>query len=401
MRTPHAASTRAGPARRVGVLALTLVLGIALAGCATVAGRATATRERTAPPPSAPSRPPAPSAAEAPIWGEEAISFVDPLNGWLLQGSHDASTVGTRVLRTRDGGRSWSVIYEGNQRFGDQMQFVDQRHGWILGPAPNSACEPSQSQCDHGVYSTTDGGMTWRETDVGSLSSGDLRFVDRSDGWLLSSFESCFGCSAYPLELMRTGDGGRSWRSVLSAEGPGVLIVADAKTAWGFTQMGGARTTDGGATWLTLPAPCGVAQDATRPLGVVAGFAFDANAIEVACGQGSGYGLQRVYESEDGGRTWERLYDAGSLAPYPSHFSLDAVHTHLIFFDRLNGIYSATFGSPLERTSDGGRSWTPILQIGSTAVAQFLTPKLGWSGDGGVWLTVDGGALWRYVATPP
>ena len=79
-------------------------------------------------------------------------SFADMEHGWLLQFVGGQVLTATSVLRTDDGGVSWTALGEpagaGAQAFG--LTFTDREHGWLdtVGPSPSA-------------YSTVDGGATW------------------------------------------------------------------------------------------------------------------------------------------------------------------------------------------------------------------------------------------------
>ena len=73
-----------------------------------------------------------------------ALDFVDASRGWLVGMLLADST--SVVLRTEDGGASWSQAGESiDDAIGD-VDFVDAQRGWLSGD---------------GVWSTEDGGETW------------------------------------------------------------------------------------------------------------------------------------------------------------------------------------------------------------------------------------------------
>lgn len=82
------------------------------------------------------------------------VDFVDSLHG-IAVGTNWNNSVGFIYLST-NGGNSWTWNqYIGSGAFYD-IQFIDQAHGWIVGPGT--------------ILRTTDGGETW-ETQINGLPS--------------------------------------------------------------------------------------------------------------------------------------------------------------------------------------------------------------------------------------
>jgi photosystem II stability/assembly factor-like uncharacterized protein len=128
----------------------------------------------------------------------------------------------------------------------------------------------------------------------------DIRMMDAQNGWALSS-----GLVSYQ-RLLRTADGGQSWRDCTPADVPHSKIASDncflgSQNAWVPTydpaknEPGLVRTTNGGKSWVPVKTP-----------GFFEEMHFvNANhgvAREEDVGLGSAY--VRFYETQDGGENW-------------------------------------------------------------------------------------------------
>ena len=76
------------------------------------------------------------------------IFFLDSLNGWLITDSFGGNDSGY-VLRTSDGGNTWSILFYAFIKF-KSLQFVDSNIGYIGGGDGFAR-----------VLKTTDGGNSW------------------------------------------------------------------------------------------------------------------------------------------------------------------------------------------------------------------------------------------------
>lgn len=184
--------------------------------------------------------------------GGRAVHFVDASTGWLA--GRDGS-----LLRTMDGGAGWEPVTlplpaQGRPTFHD-VHFLDERRGWVVGD-------------DGFMFATDDGGASWQARETGvpdarsatkletvrgaggkaqqvdagdrtpGLSLSAIRFIDAANGWL-AGFYPNHGRSL----ILRTRDGGASWRveaevegeelRALQAEGGNVLWAVGARTREG------------------------------------------------------------------------------------------------------------------------------------------------------------------------
>ncbi|MBM3147876.1 MAG: hypothetical protein FJ000_08310, partial [Actinobacteria bacterium] len=139
--------------------------------------------------------------ADTPI---KAACFIDRLEGWAI-GDQD-------IVHTGDGGRSWTVqLHRDNGAVhGSDIWFVDARHGWAVGEAPGR------------VWMTADGGRTWRVVWRGDeITLNAIRFADASTGWAVGTrypaddedgdAASVTGSSSTGV-VLKTADGGATWR---------------------------------------------------------------------------------------------------------------------------------------------------------------------------------------------
>lgn len=190
------------------------------------------------------------------------VDFVDAAHG-LATGYY-----GT-VLRTRDGGRNWSVGSVGTTELLRRVRLLTPTEAWAVGHRGS-------------VFSTTDGGASWSMRHrLPGVYLRDLSFVDSRHGWVVGHDQTILG----------TRDGGASWTgqkiSGYRRRDPARLhgvVALDAERALTVGEFGVvAETRDGGATWELLPNPAdttltAVASDGVRAVAV----GLDGSALEIS-----------------------------------------------------------------------------------------------------------------------
>lgn len=310
-----------------------------------------------------------------------ALSFADSRDGW--------ATAGGALYRTTDGGAHWV------------QQTTAPVAAWAFAlKAPGSVVLAGPVYGGSGgVASTSDAGVTWRQTTrtpAGSADLAALQFSDATTGWAAGSGG----------EIIRTSDGGSTWTAQASgttADLHGVRFV-DATNGWAVGGQGViVNSTDGGADWTAQTS--GVTDDL---LGV--SFANATNGWVVGHSAYS-YFLPTtavILATTDGGAHW-----ATQTAPLPA---ADAELTDVVFADATHGWAvgailgdEGTNASVILATTNGGATWTrqltyhpPVLenQPGAvlTAIACSDARHLVAVGtdDSGceVFRTANGGATW-------
>jgi len=261
-----------------------------------------------------------------------SVDFVDGLTGWI-------SGQDGVLLRTTDGGSSWGRLASPTTLYVFAIDFIDRQRGWAVG--------------DRSVLlDTRDGGATWAARTVASARGEasaedvaaaesvlyDVRFVTADVGWIVGEFG----------KILHTTDGGVTWAAQQgSLLGGAIVDVLDIPTFFGArflsTQAGVvtggdgrlARTTDGGTTWA-FEATLAPATPLFQPFLSADGATWAVGAEGTVLRQSApGARWDRVADGAAGG-AWLRAMDWS-----------DARHGWIV------GGYGAIL-----RTTDGGQSWT-------------------------------------------
>jgi photosystem II stability/assembly factor-like uncharacterized protein len=374
------------------------------------------------------------------------LAFSDTQNGWAAAvrpihqdwlGEDDDWTAS--IWHTSNGGRNWTrqTLPENVSLLG-RIDFVDSATGWAVG---SKRLEEEDIRIRHAgvVYSTTDGGMTWKEqyspgVDI-TLTAVD--FVDVSTGWAAgfptsSSLDGGF--------VFHTSDGGMTWERQEPGgffdnlwdiqfidEERGYTVGFNYIAAWGPPVY---RTQDGGATWTKIR------MDEANPLSVLMPEGFFALALvedqAVLVGDHDLVGRSS--------RAWDACPEV--VAPGETCYNCDCLFEqsyinrhyllHDIFFvDNESGWAAGSvssvpnlWGQVILHTSDGGKTWQVQYEnqppsddlfsyhrlcsiyfvdrqngwaVGTSETRwdQSLPPAGNWQHEGAILHTTDGGKTWK------
>lgn len=311
-----------------------------------------------------------PSGTEVRLRGVSAVS------ARVAWASGDKGT----VLRTTDGGRHWQPVPVPDAAGLDLRDVdafsADAAYALAIGPGDRSR-----------IYKTLDGGRHWtvQFTNADPKAFYDaLAFWDARRGLALSDpVDGAF-------RLLATSDGGATWAPVASAGLPAALpgeagfaasgtslTVQGARNAW--FGMGGAaarvlRSEDGGRSWRASPTPLATGEGA----GVFSLLFWSARD-----GVAVGGNYQRpddpsgnVALTRDGGRTWREPSGARPRG-YRSCVA------------RTRGLLVAVGPSGTDVSRDGGETWAPLGTDGFHAASAAR--------DGTVWAVGEHGRIARLV----
>jgi photosystem II stability/assembly factor-like uncharacterized protein len=333
------------------------------------------------------------------------------------------------IMKTEDNGATFSAIFEREAVAAVGAVTVapsNSRHVWV---GTGEANDRNSSSWGNGVYLSRDGGGSW--TNLGLKESKTIARIVVHPADTNTVYVAALGDLWNPgpgRGLHKTTDGGKSWKTVLSAppefqsrvgcgdvamdpKNPSTLyatLYARRRTPWSFTSgadatdgkdVGGIfKTTDAGGTWKKLS---GGLPGRTQNIGL---DIFPANnAILYAIVQSDEGGASSideiyskkggVFRSEDGGETWTRM---SRLNPRPFYFSR-------ILVDPVNDRRVYVLGFAFHVSDDGGKTFQEEFfknvhpDLHDLAIDPLAPKRLILGTDGGVYQSFNGGRVWQFL----
>ncbi|HEY2597393.1 MAG TPA: hypothetical protein VGJ79_02830 [Candidatus Dormibacteraeota bacterium] len=344
-----------------------------------------------------------PGAGAAPI----AVKMFNATSGWAA---------GAR--RTTDGGADWTNVGPPSAPYRSAYgagYYLDPDHAWIAEVAGSStACADRVV-----VFSTADGGATWRHGAAvtpaisGGLGNVSIDFVDSNNGWLLIG-----------PRLYTTSDAGHTW-SLVSADvalrltgcsASGSLYFSSRTTGWMQVQCNNASpslavTHDGGANWSAqtiVKSQC--CPDSTLP-----------SFFDSADGAAVDWDGPLLVMTTDGGLTWVRhglprlsyftCIGKGGASRCSNQYIVALSFTNpnrgwAIVTNDLSG-RGGPFSVTVEQSKDGGKTWinarADLPRVNSFSDQSQWNLTFIDSNTGFLWVgpklfaTSDGGHTWKRV----
>ena len=267
------------------------------------------------------------------VWPTTALARVDftsASQGFALTRGEGRG----RLLRTVDGGRTWSTVSVPGRSAPTDLTFASARSGWILRADGER------------LLATADAGRTWRPLGPRNVLTAQL--FGNAAGYVLARPDI-----AKPPVLLATPDGGRRFvrRSLprgLSAGG----MVRFATPQVGFAASNDAlwRTDDGGGHWHNVPIPAqiygflSVVSMTTDPSGDLW--------LLVASSRAGGMTTPQAIGIRHPDGAWQEVQLPGVEMPFDATGeSLDACSRRQAWLATPAGVFA---------TTDGGRTWQPV-----------------------------------------
>lgn len=276
-----------------------------------------------------------------------SVFFTDARTGFAVGGDREEGSDAI-LIRTRDGGATWESCPTGLRTRLYAVHFPTRRTGYAVGL--------------HGaLLKTEDGGERWARMDTGlDTWLASVFFTSDSTGLVVGGGES-------GGVIVRTRDGGRTWRSRVedvprrcrSASYRDICFV-DRNRGYVVGERGVIlRTLDGGDSWESCRSGADVWLRAVHFLDAQNGFVAGSAGVLLA--------------TSDGGASWRHL-ELGS----------EDKLNDVVFLDKTIG-YVATMGGRLRRTADGGATWRTVHETSGALTALSLAkPRVGYAvGDHG------------------
>jgi len=331
-----------------------------------------------------------------------------------LPGTYYMGTTGGGVWRTQDFGESWQNLTDGQIAVGSiGAVAVAPSNPSIVYVGTGSACLRGNVSAGRGVYRSTDRGRTWRMIGLpGAGQIGRVR-VHPTDPDLVyvAALGHAFGPNP-ERGVFRSRDGGETWAKVLFiSDTTGVVDLAmdpaDPSVLWaaawtgrrepwaivsGSAESGLYRSADGGDTWEKVTN--GLPADVVGRIGVAVAPS-DSRRIYVVVQHAEAGGL---YRSDDGGSSFQLVNGDRKLferAWYYGHVYVDPKDE--------NTVYDLT--TRLYKSVDGGRTFDAVPQPHGDNHDLWIDPDdpriIASAHDGGVAVTVTGGATWSTLLNQP
>lgn len=327
-----------------------------------------------------------------------------------------ASTTTSLILHTTNGGKNWQDVTPLYPRanigeFAPAFAFLNGTMAWATifekqlpdGTIPNV------------VFRTSNGGYTWHQAMLprSLLGASQVQFINDRDGWVLAGFGGG-AAGSQAVDLFRSTDGGRTWRSVAQTSSqPGNIPFqgqksgmgwASATTGWVTGCICAAentvllyRTRDGGVSWQpqSLPFPALASVITTEP---PVFFHPTQGLLPVTFSNGKRNSLV-TYSTQNGGTTWTKNTST-QLSPTLGAWD---------FLTMRQGWAVGAESTPLEKTIDGGKHWTrltPSANFRDISQLDFVSDREGWAISSPPYpaapvllRTGDGGRTWMPVSS--
>ena len=307
----------------------------------------------------------------SPVWTTQNSGVTARLRGVSAVSEQVAwaSGSGSTVLRTTDGGKTWSSLTVTTDKldFRD-IDAIDANTAYALSIGNGEASR---------IYKTTDGGQTWT---LQFKNQNPKAFLDAMSFWD-AEHGIVFGDSIEgKLDIAVTADGGKNWNRIISAKLPvalenegafaasGTNIASYGKQeAWiGTGAASKARvlhTKDGGLSWQAFETPLAAGQssgifsvafrDAKHGMIVGGDYTKEKEAVN---------NLALTY---DGGQTWTLT---SGLTGFRSVVAYVPGTKTIVAVGPSGGDYSA----------DDGKTWKPIVGPGFDTFSFVPRKRVGW-----------------------
>jgi photosystem II stability/assembly factor-like uncharacterized protein len=316
------------------------------------------------------------------------------------------------IWKSENGGRDWSPVFDEQSTNSVGSLAIAPSDPNVIYAGSGEANIRGNVAWGNGIYKSVDAGKTWQHVwkTRGQIGTMD---VDPRDPDV--AFAAVLGSPFGPNEdrgVYRTTDGGKTWRKVLyrNAETGASDVAIDPQNPrivfaglwqarrqpWTMTSGGPGsglyRSADGGETWKRVEKN-GLPGGAWGKVGVR--VAPSNSKIIYALIEAEQGGL---YRSNDGGENWELASDHNSLrqrAWYYTVLTIDPKNPEVVWFPQV----------PLLKTVDGGKSIVSVdAKIHGDHHDLWIDPqdprRIVSGNDGGVGISVDGGATWAAPSMP-
>lgn len=348
----------------------------------------------------------------------------------VVHSNPDIMYVGTAsggLWKSTSGGVTWDPIFEKEATASIGAVAIQQSNPSVIWVGTGEGNPRNSLNGGYGIYRTLDGGKSWSLMGLENTRHIHRVIIDPTNPDVVYAGAIGSPWGEHPERgVYKTIDGGKTWNKILYANNktgaadlvmdptnPNKLIAAlweHKRDPWFFNSGGEGSglhiTHDGGKTWKKLTEKDGLPKGNLGRIGVA--IAPSKPNIIYALIEAE---KNALYKSKDGGFKWHKVNDKSSgrgsdgIGNRPFYYS--EIYVDPQNENRLYSIYTY-----VNVSEDGGKSFKQLMPaygvsngIHPDHHAWWIHPKNGNfmidGNDGGMNITKDGGASWRFIGNLP
>ncbi|MFS4468002.1 WD40/YVTN/BNR-like repeat-containing protein [Maribacter sp. 2210JD10-5] len=342
----------------------------------------------------------------------------------VVHDNPDVMYVGTAsggLWKSTSGGVKWDPIFDKEVTASVGAVAIQQSNPSVIWVGTGEGNPRNSLNGGYGVYKSLDGGKTWK-----SMGLEKTRHIHRIKIDPMNPNTVYVGAIGSPWGehaergVFKTTDGGETWKKVLFVNNktgvadlimdptnPNKLIAAmweHKRNPWFFKSGGKGSglymTHDGGENWKKLTEEDGLPKGELGRIGVA--MAPSKPNVVYALIEAK---KNALYKSEDGGFKWKKINDKDDIGNRPFYYSE-------IYVDPQNENRVYSVFTYVNVSQDGGKNFKELMPaynvdngVHPDHHAWWIHPENGDfmlnGNDGGLNITRDGGASWRFIGNLP
>ena len=325
------------------------------------------------------------------------------------------------VWKSTSGGVEWTPIFNDQVTASIGAIAIQQSNPDVVWVGTGEGNPRNSLNGGYGIYRSLDAGKTWKSMGLEKTRHIHRILVDPTDPNTLyvAAIGSPWG--EHPERgIFKTTDGGKNWKKILYVNdktgaadlvmdptNPNKLVAAlweHKRDPWFFNSGGEGSglyvTIDGGQNWSKKTSKEGLPEGNLGRIGLA--IAHNKPNIIYALVESK---KNALYKSKDGGDHWTKVNDKSGIGNRPFYYSD-------LFVDPQNENRLYTVFTYVNVSEDGGKSFQELMPaynanngVHPDHHAWWIHPKDGSfmidGNDGGLNITRDGGASWRFVGNIP
>ena len=342
----------------------------------------------------------------------------------VVNSNPDIMYVGTAsggIWKSTSGGIKWSPIFDKEVTASIGALAIQQSNPSVIWAGTGEGNPRNSLNGGYGVYKSLDGGKTWRSMGLQKTRHIHRIIIDPTapNTVYVGAIGSPWGAHE-ERGVYKTTDGGKTWNKILfvnnktgvgdmvmDPSNPNKLIVGmweHKRDPWFFKSGGKGSglymTHDGGENWKKLTDEDGLPKGEMGRIGIA--IAKSKPNVVYALIEAK---KNALYKSEDGGFKWKKVNDKNDIGNRPFYYSD-------IFVDPQNENRVYSVFTYVNVSEDGGKNFSQLMPaygvdngVHPDHHAWWIHPDNGQfmidGNDGGMNITKDGGASWRFVGNIP